>query len=152
LIWNAGGSGITPGAAAPPLFCTTTVAVKLCPRLREPGSVKDEMTSFARSTTVAMLEEVGPAVTPAPELASVPWMEVESDSVPGPVFASARIQVKVALAPGPRSTAAGAETIAAPVPETRGGSGSTETAAVWPVLVATSEAAKLWPTLDRLQV
>ena len=79
------GEGTTLLAVASPVLVTTAVAVKICPREMVPGMVKVETCRLAGACTADTTEEIAPAVTAPPELASVPTAPAVKRSVPVPV-------------------------------------------------------------------
>src|SRR4051812_49573729 len=93
------GEGRTPLAVAWPVLVTTTVTLKLWPRLSGAGSVRVVTVSCGGACTVTVLEVVEAALTAAPELASAPVAPAASASVPGPAPFSVNVQEKLVVAP-----------------------------------------------------
>src|SRR5438874_2903455 len=82
---KAGASGTTPTAVAPPVLETTRLAVKVWPRLRDAGAVKDVTARAGGSCTTAAAVEVALAETVRPVPRSMAETPPEKAMVPVPV-------------------------------------------------------------------
>src|SRR3954466_670595 len=147
---RTGGSGRTEAAPLPPVLATMSDAVKVCPRLKRDGRVKDCAERTGGLTTLRRFEVAAGAVSGSPEFASEPTAPAETCNAPGPVPFSTYVQVNVCDDPPAMETAAcpvGLDADAWPVASTAGieGLGSTFVAVAPPVLAMTSVTAKDWP-------
>src|SRR3954470_20784701 len=69
---RTGGSGRTEAAALPPVLATMSDAVKVCPRLKRDGRVKDCADRTGGVTTVRRFEVAAGAVPGSPAFAAAP--------------------------------------------------------------------------------
>src|SRR4051812_49972501 len=94
-----GGSGTTEAAALPPVLATMSDAVKVCPRLKRDGRVKDCADRTGGLTTVRRFEVAAGGASGSPELAAQPTAPAQTRTAPRPGPCPTAVQAEVGREP-----------------------------------------------------